>query len=102
MDCKQAAEKGCEVALRAPRGQMRGDATKAMPRRIGEERQQSRWPRAVFGCGGRVATGSREVSTGPAGAKPPFLKFSAAVRVANAFGRKPDRTPASIFQQPAR
>src|SRR5437660_9194966 len=48
---------------------MRGAATKARPLRIGEEREQSRWSLAAFGCGGRLATGSREFSTRP-GAQP--------------------------------
>jgi hypothetical protein len=38
----------------------------------------------------------------PPGARPPFLTLSAAVREANACGRKLDTTPASIFQQPAK
>src|SRR6266487_2912503 len=35
------------VALRAPRGRMQEDATKAMPGRIGEERRRRRRPRAA-------------------------------------------------------
>ena len=42
---------------------------------------------AAFGCGGRAATGSREFNTGP-GAQLSYLTLSAAVRVANACGRK--------------
>src|SRR6266542_4010459 len=50
---EQAAEKGCEAALRAPRGRMQGAATKAMPGRIGEERRRRRRPRAAAtACGG--------------------------------------------------
>src|SRR5438876_6002438 len=50
---QQAAEKGCEAALRAPRGRMQGGATKAMPLRIGEERRRRRRPRAAAtACGG--------------------------------------------------
>src|SRR5437899_2394551 len=88
------------VALRAPRGRMQGDATRAMSERIGEERRRRRRPRATFGCGGRLATGSREILKAP-GSPAPALTLSAAVRGANACGRKLDTTPASIFQQPA-
>src|ERR1700693_1994617 len=79
---------------------MQGGATRAMPGRIGEERRRRRRPRATFGCGGRSATGSREILKAP-GSLAPVLTLSAAVREANACGRKLDTTPASIFQQPA-
>ena len=60
--------------MRAPRGRMQGGATRAtvtggsgdqkVLRRsssIGEERRRRRRPHAALGCGGRVATGSREI-----------------------------------------
>jgi len=70
------------VEWRAPQGRIQGAATKAMPRCIGEERQRSRRPCATFGCGGRVATGSREFSirhprgpdSGLESSRPPFAK----------------------------
>jgi len=40
----QAAEKGCEAALRAPRARMQGGATRAMPLRIGDEHRRRRRP----------------------------------------------------------
>src|SRR5438046_2590620 len=82
------------VALRAPRGRMQGDATKAMPGRIGEERRVFRLRRSLCDQQPRDFKGPRS----PA----PALTLSAAVREANACGRKLDTTLASIFQQPAR
>jgi HEAT repeat protein len=55
----------------------------------------------TFGWGGRFATGSREISKAPRG-QAPVLTLSAAVREANACGRKLAATPASIFPRAAR
>src|SRR5262252_295607 len=53
-----AAEEGCEMALRAPRVWMQGDATMAMPGCIGEERRRSRRSRAAAtACGGGLFAG---------------------------------------------
>ena len=66
-------------------------------RRIGEERRRRRRPRAAFGCGGRFATGSRELSK----------DSQTQALVINSLGRRrganasADRKLASIFQQPA-
>jgi len=66
---QQAAEKGCGAALRAPRCRMQGSATKAMHCASGRSGE-------AFGCGGRVATGSREFSNKSPEAEPPVLELS--------------------------
>ena len=89
---EQASEKGCEAALRAPRGRMQGGATRAMPLRIGEERRRRRRPRAAA-----TACGGWPFAPDSVPAKR-YLSKQASLCTSC---KRPDTTPASIFQQPA-
>jgi hypothetical protein len=69
---------------------MQGAATQAMPGRIVEERRRRRRPRAAAT---RRVDGLLRAASGAIA--------SSAVKDA-ALGKRPDTTPASIFQQPAK